>query len=71
MALLAFENTKECPVKDLVENEQKIKISSEINYHLRKASKKPSGIFTNSFKLIESKITTLIKLLNWSQNILK
>jgi hypothetical protein len=43
MALLAFENAKESPVKDLVENEQKIKISSSINYHLRKASKKESG----------------------------
>jgi hypothetical protein len=37
MALLAFENAKESPMKDLVEDEQKIKISSEINYHIRKA----------------------------------
>ena len=36
MGLLAFEDISKSPLYDLVENSQRIKISSELNYELLK-----------------------------------
>lgn len=43
MSLLAFQDISKSPLADLVENSQRIKISSEVNYELLKSQSKEKG----------------------------
>ena len=45
MSLLAFPDISKSPLADLVENSQRIKISSEVNYELLKSQSKEKGAF--------------------------
>ncbi|KRX00894.1 hypothetical protein PPERSA_09500 [Pseudocohnilembus persalinus] len=58
MSLLAYSEVEKAPASELVQNSQRINISSDINYELLKN--------TNSQEK-ESKLPALIKLLVWSQ----
>ena len=44
-SLLAFQDISKSPLSDLVENSQRIKISSEVNYELLKSQSKEKGQF--------------------------
>lgn len=44
MSLLAFEDFSKSPISELVENSQRIKISSNINSNLLKSKSQESGI---------------------------
>ena len=44
MSLLAFEDINKSPLSHLVENSQRIKISSEVNYELLKTQSSEKGI---------------------------
>jgi len=61
MTLLAFEDISGSSFSDLVENSQKVKVASEVNHQLLRSQSKDT----------DSKISTLIKMLLWSQNRLK
>ena len=61
MALLAFENTENCPVADLLQPAQRQKTASELN----------SAILTAQCQEKDPKLPALLKLLMWSQKQLK
>jgi len=62
MTLLAFEDMHKSKLSDLVENSQKIKVASEVNHELLRTKTKETGTF---------QLSTLLKLLLWSQARLK
>ncbi len=73
---MAYDDIKKSPLSDLIENSQRIKISSDLNYELLKGHSEEKSsyiflyisqdsIFINK-KIIGSKLPTLIKLLIWS-----
>lgn len=76
MTLLAFEDISNSTFADLVENSQKVKVASEVNHQLLRAQSKDTGkkmlqcIIINVY-IKDSKISTLIKMLLWSQTRLK
>lgn len=43
MSLLAFQDISKSPLSELIENSQRIKISSEVNYELLKSQSKEKG----------------------------
>ena len=77
MSLLAFQDISKSPLADLVENSQRIKISSEVNYELLKSQSKEKGIIYYIYilyinlSMVESKLPTLIKMMLWAQTRLK
>lgn len=74
MTLLAFEDVSGSNFADLVENSQKVKVASEVNHHLLRSQSKDTGKLGEMALInseIDSKISTLIKMLLWSQNRLK
>ena len=52
MSLLAFPDISKSPLADLVENSQRIKISSEVNYELLKSQSKEKGAFLSPLSKI-------------------
>jgi Ran binding protein in the microtubule-organising centre. len=73
MTLLAFEDVSKSKLSELVENSQKIKVASEVNHELLKSQSKDTGqnFFFWDLIWLDSKISTLMKMLLWSQNRLK
>lgn len=58
MTLLAYDDISKSPLCEMVENSQRIKISSELNFELLKRNSTET----------ECKLPILLKLMLWSQN---
>eukprot|EP01027_Heterolobosea_sp_BB2_P020602 GEZU01029400.1.p1 GENE.GEZU01029400.1~~GEZU01029400.1.p1 ORF type:complete len:226 (-),score=54.14 GEZU01029400.1:67-744(-) len=58
MALLAFEDMSNCPVRDLLDTSQRQKTASELN----------AAILTNQCQEKNPKLPSLLKMLVWAQN---
>ncbi|CAD8131907.1 unnamed protein product [Paramecium octaurelia] len=60
MSLLAYKDLSKCPLNHLTQNSQRIKVASEVNQQL----------FQDSQGNEQAKITILMKILQWAQEIL-